>query len=129
MLLFVRGSWCPFCSAQVETLTRYYKNIVDLGARLILVTPKPLETTKRVASFFEVEFDFWLDESLEIASQLGLILEAGVPDEQRKEYGEDTLWPTSLVVDANGVIRFSELSKFVVDRPNPEKLLNVVRNL
>jgi peroxiredoxin len=129
IMLFVRGSWCPFCSRQVADLTKVYKDITDSGARLILVTPKPLETTRRVAEMFGVEFDFWLDESLEIAKRLGLVLEAGVPDEQRNEYGEDTLWPTSLVIDANGVIRFTELSKILVDRPNPEKLLNVVKKL
>lgn len=129
IMLFVRGSWCPFCSRQVADLTGVYKEITDCGAKLILVTPKPLETTRRVADIFGVEFDFWLDESLEIAKKLGIFVEAGVPDEQRKEYGEDTLWPTSLVIDADGVIRFSELSKFLVDRPDPEKLLNVVRNL
>ena len=59
VILFVRGNWCPFCSSQVENLTVNYKNIIDLGARLILVTPKPLETTRRVAKFFEVEFEFW----------------------------------------------------------------------
>ena len=104
VLLFVRGSWCPFCSAQVEKLTRYYKDIVDLGARLILVTPKPLETTKRVARFFEVEFDFWLDESLHVARQLGLVYASGVPGNYEKEYGTDTLWPTAIVVDAAGVM-------------------------
>ncbi len=54
VILFVRGSWCPFCSSQVEDLSVHYKDIVDLGARLILITPKPLETTRRVAKFFEV---------------------------------------------------------------------------
>ena len=48
VILFVRGNWCPFCSSQVENLSANYKDIVDLGARLILVTPKPLETTRRV---------------------------------------------------------------------------------
>lgn len=129
IILFVRGSWCPFCSRQVADLTKAYKDITDSGAKLILVTPKPLETTRRVAQIFGVEFDFWLDESLEIARALGILLEDGVPDEQRREYGEDTLWPAALVVDAAGIIRYSELSKFLVDRPDPEKLLNVVHNL
>ena len=129
ILLFVRGSWCPFCSKQVANLTKSYKEITDAGAKLILVTPKPLETTRRVAEMFEVEFDFWLDESLAIVKKLGILLEAGVPDEQRKDYGEDTLWPTTLVIDANGVIRYTELSKVLVDRPNPEKLLSVVKKL
>jgi len=129
VLLFVRGSWCPFCSKQVADLTRVYKEITDSGAKLILVTPKPLATTRRVAEMFDVDFRFWLDESLEIAKQLGLVLAAGVPDDNRKEYGEDTLWPTTLGLDANGIIRFTELSRFIADRPNPEKMLNVLGNL
>ncbi len=129
VLLFVRGTWCPFCSRQVEGLTKYYKEITASGARLILLTPQPLETTRRVADFFEVEFEFWLDESLHVTKQLGLLLPAGVPDDYRKEYGEDTVWPASLVIDAEGIIRYSGISKFIVDRPNPEKLLRVVKNL
>ena len=126
VILFVRGNWCPFCSRQVANLTRYYKAINESGARLILVTPKPLETTRRVAQFFEVEFEFWLDEGLAIGEQFGLIQEGGVPSGYRGEYGEDTLWPAALVTDADGVIRYASISKLLADRPNPEKLLEAV---
>lgn len=129
VMLFVRGNWCPFCTSQVKDLTKHYKDIVDLGAKLILVTPKPLETTRRVAEFFEVEFDFWLDDQLEAAKQLGLFMPAGVPGDHRKEYGEDTVWPTALVIDAAGIIRFAKLSRFIIDRPDPKALLNELRKL
>ncbi len=123
VLLFVRGSWCPFCSSQVEDLTVHYKDIIDLGARLILVTPKPLQTTRRVARFFEVEFDFWLDKDLSVVRQLGLLLESGVPDRYRAEYGDDTVRPTAIVVDRNGIICYTEISKFIADRPSSKTLL------
>ena len=123
VMIFVRGNWCPFCSRQVKNLTGYYKDIVDLGAKLILVTPKPLETTQRVAQFFDVEFEFWLDESLAATRELGLLLESAVPKDYYPEYGSDTIWPTSLVIDAEGVIRYVELSKHISDRPNPKTLL------
>jgi len=129
VLLFVRGTWCPFCSKQVQNLTKYYKEINNSGARLILITPRPLETTRRVADFFEVDFEFWLDESLSIARNLGLVIDAGVPADYQGEYGNDTVWPTSLVIDSEGVIRHTELSRFVADRPNPQKLLRVVSRL
>ena len=128
-MLFVRGNWCPFCTRQVEDLTKHYKDIVDLGAKLVFVTPKPLETTRRVAKFFNVEFDFWLDDELNAAKQLGLLMPASVPDDHRKEYGADTVWPTALVVDATGVIRFAKLSRFVIDRPDPKVLLKELRKL
>ncbi len=76
-----------------------------------------------MAEFFRVEFEFWLDESLKATRELGLLLESGVPSSYGKEYGHDTMWPTSLVVDADGVIRHVELSKHIVDRPNPKTLL------
>ena len=123
VMIFVRGNWCPFCSRQVKNLTGYYKDIVDRGARLIFVTPRPQETTRRVAEFFNVELEFWLDESLTATRKLGLLLEAAVPRDYYKEYGSDTIWPTSLVIDASGVIRYVALSKHIVDRPNPKTLL------
>lgn len=127
VILFVRGNWCPFCNAQVRDLTKYYKNIIDLGGRLVLLTPKPLETTRRVAEFFEVEFEFWLDDSLAVSEQLGLLQKAGVPKDYDKEYGRDTVWPTALVVDAAGIIRYTALSKHISDRPDPELLLRELK--
>jgi peroxiredoxin len=127
VILFVRGNWCPFCSAQVRDLTKHYKDIIDQGARLILITPRPLETTRRVASFFKVDFEFWLDADLAIAKQLSLLHASGVPKSYDKEYGRDTVWPASLVVDAAGIIRYTELSKHISDRPDPELLLRELR--
>ncbi|MBT8103689.1 MAG: redoxin domain-containing protein [Gammaproteobacteria bacterium] len=127
VILFVRGNWCPFCSTQVKDLTKHYKDIIDLGAKLVLLTPKPLETTRRVAQFFEVEFEFWLDDSLVVTEQLGLLQKTGVPSDYNREYGSDTVWPTALVVDAAGIIRFTELSKQVSDRPDPALLLSELK--
>lgn len=129
VILFVRGSWCPFCSRQVANLTKHYKDINELGARLILITPYPLQTTRRVAKLFEVEFEFWLDKGLVIAKQLGLMLPNGVPANYQKEYGKDTYWPASIVVDGDGIIRHTWLSKFIMDRPDPVKLFEAVRSL
>ena len=129
VMLFVRGNWCPFCTRQVADLTTHYKDIVDLGARLIFVTPKPLETTRRVAEFFEVEFDFWLDDELKAAKQLGLVMPSGVPGDHQKEYGQDTVWPTALVIDSAGIIRYSKLSRMVIDRPDPKSLLNELKKV
>ena len=129
IILFVRGNWCPFCTRQVEKLAGFYKDIFDRGAKLIFVTPKPLETTRRVADFFDVEFTFWMDDQLKAVKQLGLLMSASVPGDHRQEYGADTLWPTALVIDAAGIIRFSKLSRMIVDRPNPKLLLSELRKL
>ena len=127
VILFVRGNWCPFCTRQVDELTQYYRDIVDLGARLVFVTPKPLETTRRVAEFFRVEFEYWLDENHKVARQLDLFLDEGVPSAYASEYGLHTLWPAAIVTDADGVIRYTELSRQIKDRPDPRRLLREIR--
>lgn len=129
VILFVRGNWCPFCTAQVADLTSHYKEIVELGSRLIFVTPKPLETTRRVAEFYEVDFDFWLDDKLAIAKQLDLLHRRGVPQDYEGEYGTETVWPMALVVDADGVIRYSEISQTIADRPDSRKLLGELKRI
>jgi len=129
VLMFVRGNWCPFCTRQVAGLTTRYKEIIGLGASLIFVTPKPLETTRRVADFFKVEFEFWLDASVEAAESLGLIFPGGVPADHAEEYGEDTVWPTAIIVDKDGIIRYSKLARFIFDRPNPDVLLKELQKI
>lgn len=129
VLLFVRGSWCPFCSRQVADLTKHYKAINELGARLIFVTPKPLDTTRRVADMFGVQFDFWLDPDHAVARKLGLVHRAGVPGKHRENYGRDTVWPTALVCDADGIIRYASQSKRIMDRPDPTVLVSTLQQL
>ena len=129
VILFVRGNWCPFCTRQVKNLADHYKQLNELGAKLIFVTPKPLETTRRVAEFFEIDFAFWLDEDLKITKQLGLFLPSGVPSEHRAEYGENTVWPTALVIDASNTIRYTSLSRLIIDRPKPDRLVKELQKL
>lgn len=129
VLLFIRGNWCPFCTRQVANLTRHYKTINELGARLIFFTPKPLETTRRVAEMFDVDFEFWLDADLGAARELGLVHAGGVPGKHQSAYGQDTIWPTALVCDADGVIRYVSQSRRIMDRPDPAQLLNALRKL
>ena len=129
IILFVRGNWCPFCTKQVKNLADHYRRINELGAKLVFITPKPLDTTRRVAEFFNIDFDFWLDEELKITKQMGLLLPAGVPADSRAEYGEDTVWPAALVVDSSNTIRYTSMSKLVFDRPKPDVLVRELRRL
>lgn len=129
VMLFVRGNWCPFCTAQVEDLAGHYREISEAGAKLIFVTPMPLATTKRVGEFYRVEFDYWLDENLEAIDHLGLKIDGGVPESLRQEYGDNTVWPVALVLDKDNMIRYADISKTMKDRPSPDRLLREINAL
>jgi peroxiredoxin len=129
VIIFLRGNWCPFCSSQVEGLTRHYRRINELGARLILVVPEPQQTTRRVGSFFDVDFTFWVDRHLSAARELGLVDAGGVPEEHREDFGADTLRPVSVVIDSEGIIRYAYRSKDVRERPDPTEFVKVLERL
>ena len=125
VLLFVRGSWCPFCSEQVKALTDYYRRITEDGGRLIIITRRPLETTKNVAEQFGVEFEFWLDQDLAAATELGLVDEEPTPERIQPEFGKRTIRPTVLVTDRDNNIRYSYRSENPTDRPDPSRFMSV----
>ncbi len=129
VIIFLRGNWCPFCSAQVKELADHYREISAMGARLIFVVPEPQETTRRVADHFGVDFTFWLDPDLAAARTLGILHEQGVPEELRNEYGTDTLRPVSVVIDREGIIRYAHQSRDVRERPDPEEFLAVLKRI
>ncbi|MEO0575356.1 MAG: redoxin domain-containing protein [Pseudomonadota bacterium] len=129
VILFVRGSWCPFCSEQVQSLTDHYRQISESGGKLVIITRRPLETTKRVAEQFDVAFDFWLDKSLAAATKLDLVDQQDIPERFQEDFGRRTILPTVLVVDEQGVIRYSYRSPKPSDRPDPVSFMSVFNAL
>lgn len=129
VLLFVRGSWCPFCSEQVKAVTDHYRKISETGGRLIIVTRKPLAITQRVAEQFGVSFEFWLDENLEAATALDLVDDQHIPDRFHSDFGRRTIRPTVLVTDSENIIRYSYRSTKASDRPDPAKFMSVFDGL
>ncbi|MEO0365647.1 MAG: redoxin domain-containing protein [Pseudomonadota bacterium] len=129
VILFVRGSWCPFCTEQVESLTEHYRRISESGGRLIIVTPKPLDTTRRVAELFNVSFEFWLDADLNAAETLGLADPEDIPGRFQETFGKKTMRPAVAVLDEQSVIRFLHVAKNPKDRPNPNQFIDVYEQL
>ncbi|MEO0997982.1 MAG: peroxiredoxin-like family protein [Pseudomonadota bacterium] len=129
VLLFLRGSWCPFCTEQVRELAAHYRRINELGARLIFVTPKPLDTTRRVADMFEVDFTFWLDVDGGVATELGILEPDAVPPDFRERFGPHAILPTVIVIDKDGVIRFADRARDVRSRPDPSVIVGKLEAL
>ncbi len=126
LYMFYRGNWCPFCSSQVRELTRRYRDIIDRGVEVALISPQPADFTKRVADQFEVPFRFWVDRDLRAARALNILNPDGVPVGQRGKYGADTVLPTTVITDAKGRIIYTDQTDNYRVRPKPSRFLRAL---
>ena len=109
LLLFYRGNWCPFCTAQIEELAATYQQLEAMGVSVILISPQPIEKNQRLAARFDVPMTFLRDKDGIAAKQLGIQHEWGTPmGMQVLGYESDSVLPTLLLTDSQGLIIFSD---------------------
>lgn len=130
LLMFYRGNWCPLCMAQFKEIAAQYREISRFGARVLLVSPQPHANTAALAKRFDVEFDFLTDTGNSAARRLGIEMKSGLPlGMELLGYDSDTVFPTVIVVDSNGVIRWVDQTDNYRVRPEPETFLPILREL
>ncbi|MFT5201310.1 MAG: peroxiredoxin [Candidatus Aldehydirespiratoraceae bacterium] len=127
VLIFYRGNWCPLCNVQVRELSEGYRDIESLGARVVLVSPQPAEESAKLARQFDAPMTFLVDDGNAAARALGIQHPGGAPLGIVPE-GESVL-PTAIVVDRDGVIRFAHETDNYRFRPDPALFLDALRGL
>ena len=127
LYMFYRGNWCPFCEAQVKELTTRYRQLIERGVEVVLISPQPPGLTRRVAEFFGVPFRFWVDRDLRAARALDIVDEYGVPGGRLAQtHGTHTVMPTVIIADAAGRIVFTDQTETYRVRPEPDVFLRAI---
>ena len=109
LLLFYRGNWCPFCTAQIEELAASYQRLEKMGLTVVLISPQPIEKNQQLAARFQIPIIFLRDPDGKAGKQLGIQHEWGTPmGLQLLGYESDSVLPTLLITDAKGYIIFSD---------------------
>lgn len=109
LLLFYRGNWCPFCTAQIEELAAAYQRLDKLGLTIVLISPQPAEKNQQLADRFQAPMVFMTDAGSKAAKQLGILHEWGTPmGLQVLGYESDSVLPTMVMTNAQGRIIFSD---------------------
>jgi peroxiredoxin len=120
--LFFRGNWCPLCMAQIQEVADLYKQLAARGAQVALVSPQSHEQTRALARRFGVPFRYFVDPAGRAARALGIFHESGVPL-GIPGYGNDTVFPTVIVTDAEGRILLADQTDNYRVRPDPTTFL------
>jgi peroxiredoxin len=121
LLIFYRGNWCPFCTAQIEELAAAYKRLEKKGLSVVLISPQSAGKTQAMAERFDVPMIFMRDPQNVAARKLGLLHKWGTPlGMQLLGYDSDTVLPTVVMTDSNGNIIYSDQTDNYRLRPEPE---------
>jgi len=128
LMLFFRGNWCPLCMAQIKEIASLYQQLDRMGIKVLLVSPQPEKHTQSLASKFNVNFTFLVDENGAVAKRLGIDAKQGTPKGMEVlGYESDTVLPTAIALDSAGKIIWTDQTDNYRVRPEPEMFINVFR--
>jgi len=128
VLLFYRGNWCPFCTAQIEELAGSYQNLEKMGVSVILISSQSATKNQALAARFDVPMTFLQDRDNAVAKQLGIFHQWGTPmGMQLLGYNYDTVLPTVVVTDVDGQIIYSDQTDNYRVRPEPETIVKILQ--
>lgn len=127
LFLFYRGNWCPLCMAQIKEIATEYSNLARLGTQIVLVSPQPHKHTQKLAAKYDVPFTYMIDEGNKAAEKLNIISRHGLPvGMQAMGYDSDTVMPTVVITDTDGIIIFSDLTDNYRVRPEPMTFIRIL---
>ena len=126
VLLFYRGSWCPFCMAQISEIVGRYKDLDAMGIKVALISSQPDEHSRALAESHSVPFHFLIDEGNKLAESFGIDIDNGVPL-GISGFAPNTAMPTVVVTNGNGTIVFSDQTDNYRVRPEPDVFLAILR--
>jgi peroxiredoxin len=129
IFIFYRGNWCPLCMAQIKEVVNEYKELEKRNTDMILVSSQPHKFTRSLANKHKVPFHFLVDKDNNVAKELGLLHENGLPTGfQVLGYESDVVLPTVIITDKDNKIIFADLTDNYRVRPEPETFIKIIDN-
>lgn len=119
VLVFYRGSWCPFCNRQLAALGELEPQLFALGYQILAVSPDSAEGLKKMAGKNHLTYRLLSDRGMVASSAYGVAFRLSA--ETEKAYrshgieltpvpGGDGFWlpmPAVFIVGGDGVIQFT----------------------
>jgi len=139
---FTRGSWCPFCSAEVHALNEIYEQLHQAGIELVVLSPQSLDRTQKQARAENLRFNLLVDHDNQVGRAFGVVYT--FPEDLKNVYlnafnldipaiNETTAWqlpiPSRFIIDSDGIIRDAKSNPDYRYRPEPSELLGIVNEL
>ena len=118
VVLFYRGSWCPFCNAQLRAFQRALPQLADVNTAVVAVSVDDRATTQGLVDKLHLQFPVGHSaDAHELAQATGAFV------------NEDPLFvqSTGFVLDPDGKVVVSVYSSGAIGRLMPEDVAGLVR--
>lgn len=139
IIVFYRGAWCPYCNIALQTYQRELSPLAEsFGTRLIAISPQDPEIAQKMAHESGLYLPLYADAGNDLASRLGIVT---VPSPEstlaRIALGIDVAgsnvdrtlripFPTVIVADATGTIRFIDVHADYTDRTETGDIIDAL---
>ena len=139
VVVFYRGAWCPFCNIALRTYqAELVPALAEGGCAMIAVSPQKPDGSLSAAQTNELTYAVVSDPGNQLASALGILTtssaEAAAAQqklgldlaEHNADGGLTLPMPTTVVVDATGVIRWIDVHPNYTTRSEVPDILAAV---
>lgn len=141
VIVFDRGSWCPYCRAVLRALNSVAEQIRDAGATLTAITPEAGGAALRVKVDASLDYEVLCDLDSTLALECGLVFP--VSDELREAYlarGIDLAklfgtkaWmlpaPATFVVRKDATVAAAQIAIDFRHRQDPKEILRILSGI
>ncbi|MFZ0715691.1 peroxiredoxin-like family protein [Mycobacterium sp.] len=139
VVVFYRGAWCPYCNIALRTYqAELAPALADRGFVMIAVSPQKPDGSLSAAQTNELTYAVVSDPGNQLASALGILTEPAAEAlaaqqklgldlaEHNADGGLTLPMPTTVVVDAGGVIRWIDVHPNYTTRSEVSDILAAV---
>jgi peroxiredoxin len=120
VVLIYRGSWCPYCNAQLAMFSRAFGTLTELGVKVVALSVDDEETSAALAAKHKLPFRIGHSaDAVKVAAATG----AYVNDEPRY------LQSTGFVLAPDGTVRVAVYSSDAIGRLVADDVSGYIRYL
>lgn len=141
VVVFYRGSWCPFCNLYLRNLQKNLAQIKAAGGNLVAVSVENPDNSLSVAKKNELDFTVLSDPNLTVARKFGIVYQLPKDtDELYQSHGLDVAKHNEMeraelplsatyVVNQKGEIVFAYLEPDYKKRAAPETIIETLQKI
>ncbi|NOJ61162.1 peroxiredoxin-like family protein [Arthrobacter sp. 260] len=142
VLVFYRGAWCPYCNITLKTYqSELLPSLVEQDIKLIAISPQHPTGSEAAVQAGDLDFEVLSDPANGLAFKLGIVTEPssdarsahtklGFNVADSNTDGTPAIpFPTVLIVDAGGTVRFVDIHTDYTTRSEVPDILRAVESL